>query len=165
MTIEHWTNTNYTNLLQAARNISYNSELSTELLHYSLEQLLIKPNIQEIIDSGGAQFWVVRTMLNSWRSTTSGFYKIYRGYPNQIPLDSYLDKNDIADEEYVMLEETAAKIVKELDQLDWYSKELFRIFLEEGHTISSLSRSTKIPRTSISLTINRVRKHVKSKIN
>ena len=165
MTIEHWTNTNYTNLLQAARNISYNSELSTELLHYSLEQLLIKPNIQEIIDSGGAQFWVVRTMLNSWRSTTSGFYKIYRGYPNQIALDSYLDKNDIADEEYVQLEETAAKIVKELDQLDWYSKELFRIFLEEGHTISSLSRSTKIPRTSISLTINRVRKHVKSKIN
>jgi hypothetical protein len=165
LTIEHWTNTNYTNLLQAARNISYNSELSTELLHYSLEQLLIKPNIQEIIDSGGAQFWVVRTMLNSWRSTTSGFYKIYRGYPNQIALDSYLDKNDIADEEYVQLEETAAKIVKELDQLDWYSKELFRIFLEEGHTISSLSRSTKIPRTSISLTINRVRKHVKSKIN
>ena len=104
-------------------------------------------------------------MLNSWRSTTSGFYKIYRGYPNQIPLDTYLDKNDIVDEEYVQLEETAAKIVKELDNLDWYSKELFRIFLEEGHTISSLSRSTNIPRTSISLTINRVRKHVKSKIN
>lgn len=165
MTIEHWTNTNYPNLLQAARNISYNSELSTELLHYSLEQLLTKPNIQEIIDSGGAQFWVVRTMLNSWRSTTSGFYKIYRGYPNQISLDTYLDKNDVVDEEYVQLEETAEKIVKELDQLDWYSKELFRIFLEEGHTISSLSRSTKIPRTSISLTINRVRKHVKSKIN
>lgn len=139
--------------------------MSEELLHYSLEQLLTKPNVQEIIDSGAAQFWVIRTMLNSWRSTTSAFFKIYRGQFEQISLESYLaDDNDIEDEGGENLEEMAKKIESELAKLYWYDRELFKLYSDGGHTISSLARETKIPRTSISLTINRVKSHIKTKI-
>lgn len=165
MTVNDWCKANYNNLLQSSKNISYNSELSEELLHYALEQLLTKPNVQDIVDSGGAQFWVVRTMLNSFRSTTSAFFKLYRGTFEQISLESYLaDDNDIAEQNESETEETAIKIRSELGKLYWYDRELFNLYTEGQHTISSLSRETKIPRTSISLTINRVKSHIKNKI-
>ena len=164
MTIESWCNTNYKSLLQAAKNISHNSDLSEELLHYALEALLTKPNVQEIIDSGGANFWVIRTMMNSFRSTTSAFFKLYRGTFEQISLDTYLEENDIAEEQVENIEELANKIKKELDKLYWYDRQLFELYAHSEHSISSLARETKIPRTSISLTVNRVRNHIKQKI-
>lgn len=164
MTVTDWCNLSYPQLLQASKNISQNSDLSEELLHYSIEQLLTKPNVQEIVDSGGATFWCIRVMLNSWRSTTSPFFKIYRGHLEQIPLDSYLDNNDIEDEVEQNIEEVTKKIKNELTKLYWYDRQLFELYTEESHTISSLARETGIPRTSISLTINRVKKHIKSKI-
>ena len=167
MNITDWTNQNYNKLLQAAKNISYNDELSEELLHYSLEQLLIKPNILEIVNSGGCEFYIIRIMLSQWRSTTSPFYKIYRKNVCQIELDSYLERNDVADEIAQCTEQielTANEIQSELRNLGWYDQTLFKLYCEDGKTISSLARETSIPRTSISLTINRVKRHIRSKI-
>ena len=167
MNITDWTNQNYNKLLQAAKNISYNDELSEELLHYSLEQLLIKPNILEIVNSGGCEFYIIRIMLSQWRSTTSPFYKIYRKNVCQIDLDSYLERNDVADEiaqSTEQIELTANEIQLELRNLGWYDQTLFKLYCEGGKTISSLARETSIPRTSISLTINRVKRHIRSKI-
>ena len=167
MNITDWTNQNYNKLLQAAKNISYNDELSEELLHYSLEQLLIKPNILEIVNSGGCEFYIIRIMLSQWRSTTSPFYKIYRKNLCQIDLDSYLERNDVADEIAQSTEQidlTANEIQLELRNLGWYDQTLFKLYCEDGKTISSLARETSIPRTSISLTINRVKRHIRSKI-
>lgn len=167
MNITDWTNQNYNKLLQAAKNISYNDELSEELLHYSLEQLLIKPNILEIVNSGGCEFYIIRIMLSQWRSTTSPFYKIYRKNLCQIDLDSYLERNDVADEiaqSTEQIELTANEIQLELRNLGWYDQTLFKLYCEDGKTISSLARETSIPRTSISLTINRVKRHIRSKI-
>jgi hypothetical protein len=167
LNITDWTNQNYNKLLQAAKNISYNDELSEELLHYSLEQLLIKPNILEIVNSGGCEFYIIRIMLSQWRSTTSPFYKIYRKNVCQIDLDSYLERNDVADEIAQSTEQidlTANEIQLELRNLGWYDQTLFKLYCEDGKTISSLARETSIPRTSISLTINRVKRHIRSKI-
>lgn len=164
MTVTEWCNRNYPKLLQAAKNISFNDELSEELLHYSLEQLLIKPNLEAIIASGGGEFYVIRIMLNSWRSTTSPFYRIYRTHSEQININSYLEENDIEDEKTEDLEPLIQRVRTELGALYWYDQKLFSLYADEGHSISSLARETKIPRTSISLTINRVRNHLKSKI-
>jgi hypothetical protein len=167
LNITDWTNQNYNKLLTAAKNISYNDELSQELLHYSLEQLLTKPNILEIVNSGGCEFYIIRIMLNQWRSTTSPFYKIYRKDVCQIDLDSYLSKNDVVDEapdHSEQIDITANEIQSELRNLGWYDQTLFKLYCDEGRTISSISRETKIPRTSISLSINRVKRHIRSKI-
>ena len=137
MDINDWTNQNYSNLLAAAKNISYNDDLSQELLHYSLEQLLIKPNVDEIVKSGGAQFYIVRIMLNSWRSTTSPFYRIYRKDQCQVELDSYLAKNDVVDESTEQVEDRTDQIKSELSMLSWYDRKLFELYSEEGYTIST----------------------------
>jgi hypothetical protein len=48
-----------------------------------------------------------------------------------------------------------------LEDLQWYDKELFKLFTNEQHTISSLSRQTGIPRSSVDFTIKKVRKILK----
>ena len=106
-------------------------------------------------------------MMNSWKSTTSAFYTIYRKNQYNSEDISYLTDmdvdDDVVDNELELLE-TYEVIKKELESLYWYDRDLFKMYVEESHTISSLSRATKIPRTSISLTINRVRAHLKNKL-
>lgn len=164
MTIEDWTNQNYAKLLASAKNISYNNELSTELLHYSLEQLLFKPNLQAIINSGGAEFYLIRIMLSQWRSTTSPFYRIYRKNECQIDLDSYLDRNDVVDEPDEHTVDRTPEIEKIVSDLPWYDKKIWELYAIEGVTPTTLSRQSLIPRTSINLTISRVRNHIKQNL-
>ena len=166
MNFNTWVNINYLSLKDAASKISQNNDLYEELLHYALEQLAFKPNLQEIIDSGGANFYLIRIMLNSWKSTTSPFYTTYRKQYVNLDDISYLtqisDDNSTEEQEYIM--DTSLKIKSELEGLHWYEKELFALYLKDGHTLSSLSRFTGIPRTSISLTINRIKNYIKNKI-
>ena len=96
--------------------------------------------------------------MNSWKSTSSKFYFTYR--KESVGLE---DVEDLADEDED-LTDFARRTKEELAKLPWYDRMLFEAFVNEGHTISSLSRATGIPRTSVSLTLNRVRKHIKSNL-
>lgn len=145
-------------LEDAAKKISGNDPLWQELLHYTLDEFLRKPNVDEIIESGGGRFFCVRIMMNSFRSTTSPFYTTYRK-----PSDSIEEAEDLVEEEDDT-KELVKKIKQELLKLPWYDRMLFETFVDEGHTISSLARATGIPRTSISLSINRIRRHIKKSI-
>ena len=99
-------------------------------------------------------------MLNQFRSTTSPFYTKYRTLTEDIT-------DEFGEEPEVFQDHTdnLTKIQDALAQLSWYDKMLFEIFVKENHTISSLSRATGIPRTSVNLTINRVRTYLKKALN
>lgn len=185
-------NDNWEALEKAARNIS-KSQLWEDLLHLVIEDFLQKENLQEILDSGGARYYIVRMMLNQLNSSTSPFYIKFKKnkildqkrleiYPDEW-LQLYLEwkdepmQNGIVhqfhlefvdpelENEEEMLQKNFKAATEALEKLDWYDKMLFKTFVEEGHTVSSLSRSTRIPRTSVSLTINRVREYLKQEIN
>lgn len=157
--IEQFVNENYGPLEEAAKRISGNDQgLWEELLHYTLDEFLRKPNVSDIIESGGGRFYCVRIMMNSFRSTTSPFYTTYRK-----PTESLSEAGEEIEEEDDT-QELVKKIKDELQKLPWYDRMLFETFVDEGHTISSLARATGIPRTSISLSINRIRKHIKKSL-
>lgn len=152
---------NFTELQQAAYRISKGSDLSEELLHHCLEAFLVKRDVADIVASGGARFYLVRMMMNQWASTTSPFYNIYRRHNVEITED-YIDP-ETEEEDYVG--QTADQIRVALNDLAWYDRILFDTFVQENHTVSSLARATQIPRTSISLSINRIRRHIKTNLN
>ena len=158
--VEQFMQDNYIPLKEAAERISGNDPLSEELLHYTIDEFLRKKEVDTIIDSGGGRFYCVRIMLNSWKSVTSPFYHTYKKPSNDFDIEKIGDIED----DYDPTTEIADSIKKELDKLSWFDKKLFEVFYTEGHTISSLSRATGIPRTSISLSINRIRKHIKKNI-
>ena len=150
----------YNELKAASKRITGNHHLADELLHWVLDDFMFNPRVDEIISSGGGRFYCVRVMLNQWGNTTSAFYKAHR-QPND-DIEGLEDLPEENDEELKL--EIAIKAKQVLSELPWYDRKLFETLVEEEHTISSLARATGIPRTSISLTINRIRKQIKSKI-
>jgi DNA-directed RNA polymerase specialized sigma24 family protein len=146
----------YPELIKAAKKITGGSELAMDLLHYSIEELYNKPNMDAIIQSGGVRFYIVRIMMVQARSTTGPFYKQFGDHYNKEISDN------ITEEKIEHLD--VDKVNKLLAQLPWYDQLLFRTFADGEHTYSSLSRETNIPRTSISLTINRVRDYIKQNL-
>ena len=146
---------NYFPLKEAAEKISGHHELADELLHYTIDVFVGKPNVEEIVLSGGGRWYCVKILMQSWRSSSSPFYYTYRQ-----PSVSIEEAEGIADEDED-LTEFAEKTRTELRKLPWYDRMLFDTYVNDNHTVSSLARATGIPRTSVSLTLNRVRKHVK----
>jgi DNA-directed RNA polymerase specialized sigma24 family protein len=114
--------------------------------------------MKDIIESGGLRFYIVRIMMIQWKSKTGPFYKMYFNNNWSDPVEALPE----VEEDEVFLD--TKRVDQLLDELPWYDRQLFRIFADGGHTYSSLSRETQIPRTSISLTINRVRKHIKKNL-
>lgn len=169
MTVNDWTNSHYKLLSDAIYRITSGDALSEELLHYTLTAFLERADVIQIIDSGGGFYFCLKIATNSWKSTTSPFYRVYRD-PNfqQELLPDYLERGEEPPEIEVDLPETPdihTRIDKELGTLSWYERELAKAYAEHNCNASLLSKVTKIPRTSINLTLNRVRAHIKTKID
>jgi DNA-directed RNA polymerase specialized sigma24 family protein len=146
----------YPALLGASNNITGNNKLAPDLLHYAIEEMSYKPNLQEIVDSGGARFYCIRIMMTQWRSQTGPFHKQFR------KVFTPIEGLDIEEELEEGLDIT--RIHKILNELPWYDRELFKLYTEGRYNYSKLSVVTGIPRTSIALTIKRVRKHIKKNL-
>jgi DNA-directed RNA polymerase specialized sigma24 family protein len=145
----------YPHLVEASLKITSGHELHLDLLHYCIEDLCKKPNAQAIVDSGGIRFYIVRMMMTQFRSVTGPFYKMYMNHWSR-------EIEEVVDEKEEHLD--VKRVEKLLQELPWYDHLLFKTFVEGDHSYSSLSRDTGIPRTSISLTINRVRRHIKKNL-
>tara|TARA_R110000737_G_scaffold22909_1_gene41539 strand:+ start:500 stop:1087 length:588 start_codon:yes stop_codon:yes gene_type:complete len=52
-----------------------------------------------------------------------------------------------------------------LDDLNWYDRELFKLYYYDGNTLDSLATKTRISRNSLFTTIDKVRDILKKKLN
>ena len=189
MTITEWCNLNYQPFKEACERISESSPLAEELTHYVITEFLLKPDVQSIIDSGGAFFYCLRIATNNWKSTTSPFYRNYRDPNLSIELKETHhherlenDTHDEAEHEHRRSSRTKEKMngIEEISEwtfeeiyeqiqtgistLGWYERELLQVYADNNGNASLVSRLTKIPRTSINLTIRKVKLHLTKKI-
>jgi len=155
VTYNEYLKQDYDALVEAANKISGNSPLALDLLHYCIVDFSYKKNMQEILDSGGTRFYIIRMMMTQQRSVTGPFYRNY--VKRSLPI-----LGDAKEEKEEDLDVSRIKLL--LDQLPWYDRELFKLFTEGQHNYKTLSELTLIPRTSISLTIRRVREYIKNNI-
>ena len=107
--------------------------------------------------SGNAFFYCLRIATNSWKSTTSPFYRTYRdpNFQGQIP-----DHAEQPVEEEQDWEALWAQTQDRIQELGWYEQELLKVYAENNGNASLVSRLTKIPRTSINLTIRKIKVHI-----
>ena len=156
MTFNQYLTNDYNELIKASHKITGNNDLALDLLHYAIIEMSNKSNIQDIVDSGGARFYCVCIMSTQWRSKTGPFYK------------SFVKSNvTIEDKDWVSQDEPEIDVVRItalLNELNWYDRQLFMLYTDGCHSYSSLARETGIPRTSIGLTINRIKKYIKKNL-
>ena len=155
MNFNEYLSKDYKALVEASNKISGNNKLATDLLHYAIEEMSYKKNLQDIVDSGGARFYCIRIMMTQWRSGTGPFYKSYVKPGGTVDITNI----DLQEREDNPLDIDRVNDI--LSQLPWYDATLFRLFSKGSYNFSTLAKETGIPRTSIGLTINRVRRHIK----
>jgi DNA-directed RNA polymerase specialized sigma24 family protein len=161
LTIQNWVEVNYVPFQQACFRIASGDPLWEELVSYCMITFLEHKDRALILESGGAFYFCLRIATNAWNSTTSPFYTTWRKRHEEI---TSAHENILWEDP---VEETGSfetQIDKILMELDWYSRELFRVHVAHGTNASALSRELKIPRKSISLTVNRVKTHIKQRL-
>ena len=124
---------------------------------------------------------IIKRALNSTRSK---FYYKYRKYYTKID-DSYTTSTpymdnfdsiyttfvskDIYNIEYVkddkIKENLYNKVEKELNNMYWYDREIFKLYYLEEHTLNSLQKTTGISRNSLHTTIKKVRELLRDLLN
>lgn len=102
-------------------------------------------------------FWCVRTIINMTAS------KRVTGKYSERSDDNVQVADIEADEYSTDIDETAKQIDAELQRLNWYDREMFMLYVQSG-SFRKASEVTRIPVSSIHLTVTGVRNQLKKKI-
>lgn len=158
-----WIEQNYKDILVWSKNIAGHLDYE-DLAHYVIEVFLVHKNREAIVEDGGARWFIVRTMMNAYRSSTSEYHTIYREKGRSQPLTGNEEKGDETYDHEIDIQ--IEKIEKALemglaskDPALWYRAQLFKLYLETPN-YSELARSTGIARTSISTAVNEMREWI-----
>jgi DNA-directed RNA polymerase specialized sigma24 family protein len=146
-----WIENNFNELKKICDKIT-RGEDSDDLLQLSVEQFLKNRKSDDIPDNEKL-FFFARIVRNNYNSNSSPYYHTYRKFKF-----SDIDNVDI---QYLPYEEPVINlewVFNELNELEWYYKRLMELYIEEGCSISKLSKRTTIPLNSVSRDINKVRK-------
>ena len=143
----------------------------------TLKNIYDKDGIEGVTKYGAV---ALRRALTSKRSN---FYYKYEKYYTRIDSFNYVHSGTLADsgmldsynytkticnlpeEKIEHRYEKLEQIDKELDQMNWYDRELFKLYYYESNTLDSLAQKTRISRNSLFTTIDKVREILKEKLN
>ena len=101
-------------------------------------------------------FWCARTIINM--SSSKGVVG-----RNKILIDENADVSEYTGESDVDIEEIHTKATKILEQIHWYDRDLFKVYLETG-SFRKTSKETKIPLTSVHATVRGVKEELIRKL-
>jgi DNA-directed RNA polymerase specialized sigma24 family protein len=149
--LNDWIENNFKELKSICNKITRGADYD-DLLQICIEQFLKNQKVDDIPDKEKL-FFFARIVRNNYNSNSSPYYNTYRKFKF-----SEINNDDI---QYLEYEEPVVDldwVKNELNQLEWYFKRLMELYIEEGCSITSLSKRTTIPINSVSRDINKVRK-------
>jgi hypothetical protein len=151
-------------LTKCAYNFVKDADKAEELLQDVYLYLLEMKNIDKIIFN--------KTELNLlyiYRIIKTRYLKsISKNATATLPEDievSYAEYDYLADEEF---ERRLTIVQHELGKdgnIHWFDKRLLQVYIDEDHSLTSLSEATKISRSAVWNSINKTKKHLKNKVN
>jgi DNA-directed RNA polymerase specialized sigma24 family protein len=154
--LNFWVTTNFNELKNICNKITRGQDYD-DLLQICIEQFLKNKKVADIPDKEKL-FFFARIVRNNYNSNSSPYYHTYKKF-------KFTDIDNL-DIEYLSYEESPINLdwVKtQLNDLEWYFKRLMEMYIEEGCSITKLSKRTTIPLNSVSRDINKVRRILNQK--
>ena len=156
--LNEWITQNLDELKKICSSISRSND-SEDLLQLSVEQFLSNKKVSSIPDKEKL-FFFARIVRNNFNSQSSPYYHQYKKF-QFIPIDN-IEIQYLEEEEPIISLEW---VQEELKKLDWYYKRLMELYIEEGCSITKVSKRTSIPLNSVSRDINKIRKILRQQRN
>lgn len=157
---------NYNQLLRISKKITSERHPDYEDLLHEIILALYRKNdelINNLIDKKELTFYIVRMMINQYHSNTSPFYNKYKKHAY------FKNVNDIK-EIYIYnkepTEEDKEKRLKwiegKLKGLRWFDVQVFKLYYKENFSLNSMSRATKINRSTLGKSIRLIKNFLKN---
>ena len=125
-----------------------------------MEQILKKTTLLDTLTDKDRLYYFIRVVKNNYFSKTSPYYYQHKKVScNDVKVDVI---KDIPDEPYVEELPDMFWVHKQLEDLDWFSRDLFLMWLELG-TITAVSKQTTIPLNSVGRYIKNIKLELKEK--
>ena len=156
MELNEWIDKNHKELKHIVGRITCNHHESDELFQEVILQLLEKPNKINVLPDEEKIYYFIRVVKNNWNSSTSPYqYQKQKLKKLNIPYTHKHGKS-LLDETYNENTPDMEWVYGEINKLEWFDRDLFRLWLELG-TYTKVSQDTTIP-------LNSVGKYIKSTI-
>ena len=160
----------YNKLLEISKRITSNKFPDYEdLLHETIIALYNsdQEKIKIIIEKKQLTFYIVRIMLNQYQSNTSPYHKKYRKQYNEKQLKEFYiyTKEPLTKEKMKQLEEKEDRlqwIDEKLKHLSWFDVEVFKIYYRENYSLNTMSKATKINRSTLGKSIRFIKNFLKN---
>lgn len=159
--IEKYISNNYYQLLNIAKKITKNHDLTQELLHEVILQLYNKEKITlKEYNDDQIRYYIVAVIRINWNSQTSPFYyKIRKESAKYVDITTVYDLAD--DEQEAYEKQMILDILEESwTELDWFRKSLMEMYMCLG-SMKKVATKTRIPVSSISRYIKESRQQIK----
>ena len=152
--INNWVTDNYKELQKICKSVTKSTSYD-DLCQICIEQFLTNKKVL-LIPQDELLYFFTRIVQNNYYSKSSQYYYTYSKH-------KFSEWETTKEPEEIVYQESEIDLdwVKtELKKMDWYSKRLFELFIEENCSITNLSKRTTIPTNSVSRDINKIRREL-----
>lgn len=146
--------------MNTTKNITKGYENYDDLYQSVIEQLLKKGNKLDDIDDKEKMYYFVRVVKNNFFSKSSPYYYQHIKNTTRLNYERDITNIDIVDEPYEENLPDIEWVYKELDTLDWFSRDIFIMWLELG-SLTAVAKQTTIPLNSVGRYIKEVKQVLK----
>lgn len=152
-----WISKNNDMVYNRVKSIVKHKDETDDLYMCVMEQLLKQQHKIDDIKDEQKLYYVIRVVKNNYHSKTSPYhYQFRKPYEKQLPIIEDVIEQ-IEDVEYQETLPDMEWVKRQLNTLDWFSRDLFLLWMELS-TISKVSEQTKIPLNSVSRYINKIKR-------
>lgn len=109
-------------------------------------------------------FYFGKIVINQWNSSSSPFYTNYRKENKEKIRDVEYDLKETLSNQFILEDKLISKIKTTLDNFYWKDKEIFLIYVENNHTLTSLSKELGLSRNTVNDAIQRTKKYLSKEL-
>lgn len=148
-----WVEENYSRIKTICNKFNINID-TDDLCQSCIEQFLKNKRAKDIPDNKKIYFFT-RIVMNNAASKSSNFY--YENRNHKLVELFNVDIEDKIEEDIITLD-WVKELIEKGKKEEWYYWRLMELYIEEGCSLTKLSKRTTIPLNSISRDIHKIKK-------
>jgi RNA polymerase sigma factor (sigma-70 family) len=162
VTLDQYIEGNYKRFKELAKNISRGEDYYEDLLHDSLLSMFGSKHIENLIDTGDFEFYLIRVMYLAVNSPTSPFYKQTIAWNrNRRDFKEYAHE---VDKTWLGARMTNEQLDILISRLSEFERLIFQEYIFEGFTYRELSKQTGIPMPFLYRTIDNIKQKIRANV-
>jgi RNA polymerase sigma factor (sigma-70 family) len=162
VTIDKYIESNYKEFKKLAKKICRGETYYEDLLHESLLSILKGKQVQNLIDTGDFEFYLIRVMYLSVNSPTTPFYKQTIAWNRN--RRTFKDYSHEVDKTWLGARMTNEQLDILISRLSEFERLIFQEYILEDFTYRELSKQTGIPITFLYKTISTIKTTIKANV-